>query len=339
VIDELDRRLLNALQMLPRASWRELSAIAGATDVTLQRRWARLKKERIAWMTASCRTGHIFAHVQFACELRSIDELTAALSRDPRVLTVHISAGDYAVLATIAVSSLGVLTDFVGAGARRLPGVLSVRCHVQTTTYLDGSGWDLAALPDTVRKRVLAQSLPPAPHTQEPLDEREYAIYRALFFDGRASATHLAKVAGVGVNRAREILASLLEQRRIRVRCEVARPLLGMPVAVNLHASCATDLRQHARAIRDAVPELALIVRTAGHRDLHVYLWMPALADMLEVERRLLASTPGLRIGERIVILRTVKLAGHLRDEDGRLALDPDSGHPLSTPVPAKESV
>lgn len=79
------------------------------------------------------------------------------------------------------------------------------------------------------------------------------------------------------------------------------------------------------------------MVRTAGNRDLHAYVWMPTLDAMLDVERRLVACTPGLRVGERIVILRTVKLAGHRLDEVGRLAVDPRMTQPLSTPAPDEE--
>ncbi|XGU19992.1 AsnC family protein [Rhodococcus sp. 3Y1] len=47
-----DLRLLNALQIRPRASWSELSRAIGSDPVTLTRRWERLHSQGIAWIAA-----------------------------------------------------------------------------------------------------------------------------------------------------------------------------------------------------------------------------------------------------------------------------------------------
>lgn len=50
--EELDRRLVNVLQIDPRASWAKVGKILGVSPTTVAHRWQRLVDDGIAWITA-----------------------------------------------------------------------------------------------------------------------------------------------------------------------------------------------------------------------------------------------------------------------------------------------
>lgn len=49
---ELDRRLINVLQIDPRATWAKVGKILGMSPTTVAHRWQRLVDDGIAWITA-----------------------------------------------------------------------------------------------------------------------------------------------------------------------------------------------------------------------------------------------------------------------------------------------
>ncbi|MBD4448195.1 AsnC family transcriptional regulator, partial [Xanthomonas citri pv. citri] len=50
--EELDRRLVNVLQIDPRASWAKVGKVLGVSPTTVAHRWQRLVDDGIAWITA-----------------------------------------------------------------------------------------------------------------------------------------------------------------------------------------------------------------------------------------------------------------------------------------------
>ncbi|GAA3353999.1 hypothetical protein GCM10017744_009850 [Streptomyces antimycoticus] len=51
-LDELDRGLVHALQIHPRAPWTLVGDVLAVNPVTAARRWRRLQEAGLAWVTA-----------------------------------------------------------------------------------------------------------------------------------------------------------------------------------------------------------------------------------------------------------------------------------------------
>ncbi|MFD8216034.1 AsnC family protein [Streptomyces sp. NPDC059697] len=51
-LDELDRGVVHALQIHPRAPWTLVGEVLGVNPVTAARRWHRLEEAGLAWVTA-----------------------------------------------------------------------------------------------------------------------------------------------------------------------------------------------------------------------------------------------------------------------------------------------
>ncbi|CAN5344832.1 hypothetical protein BH09ACT9_BH09ACT9_40940 [soil metagenome] len=50
-IDEIDLRIINALQLAPRSKWLSLAEPLELDAATLARRWNRLSESSLAWVT------------------------------------------------------------------------------------------------------------------------------------------------------------------------------------------------------------------------------------------------------------------------------------------------
>ncbi|MFD0027594.1 hypothetical protein ACWGDS_36085 [Streptomyces sp. NPDC055059] len=66
------------------------------------------------------------------------------------------------------------------------------------------------------------------------------------------------------------------------------------------------------------LPEIRLCVGTAGPQNLIATVWVASLLDAQLLEVRLAGKLPHLRIADRAVALRAVKLMGRLLDAEGR---------------------
>jgi len=89
-------------------------------------------------------------------------------------------------------------------------------------------------------------------------------------------------------------------------------------VTVSLQGSTPWDLNPVTARIRSEVPEIGYLARVAGQRNLLAYAWLADLEDLFDVERRLSAIIPELVVEERGIMLRVVKLVGHILDAQGR---------------------
>ncbi|MFI6862841.1 hypothetical protein ACIBKZ_23600 [Streptomyces sp. NPDC050421] len=66
------------------------------------------------------------------------------------------------------------------------------------------------------------------------------------------------------------------------------------------------------------LPEIRQCLGPAGPQNLIATVWVSSLVDAQALEVRLAAPLPHLRIADRAVALRAVKLMGRLLDPDGR---------------------
>jgi hypothetical protein len=131
----------------------------------------------------------------------------------------------------------------------------------------------------------------------------------ALGTDGRRPS----RAAGTSVSTARRRLRVLTGNRRLSLRCALARPLTGSPVSVVFFVSVpARHLDDTVAALR-TLPELRMCSITSGPANLPPPdLWVRALSDvhMLEAHLENRLARQELLVVERAVVLRTVKHVG-----------------------------
>ena len=109
-LDPIDRRLVHALQIEPRASWNELSPVIGVDASTLARRWARLREEGIAWVTGHPTLGQI-SIMEIDCERAKMDAVIQELQRDPAVYVLDVTSGSRDLMAIVFARDIAGLSD------------------------------------------------------------------------------------------------------------------------------------------------------------------------------------------------------------------------------------
>lgn len=319
-MDEVDRSLVHALQIHPRAPWNLLGEVLELDPVTVARRWQRLERAGLAWVTAYPRATD--AHVA----VTAIVEVDAAPGASPRVadavgrfpwaMNVKETAGGRDLVVNVQARNVRELWQHITTGLSAVEGVAAARTHLVTGQTLDGSSWRLRSLDASQRARLEQAAAMPVASPRTAWDELDAEMVMLLNTDGRVSIRDLAAATGLTVSTAGRRLRQLLAAR-VTLRCDVARSLSGWPLAAVYFASApAEKLREIVTALA-SVPEVRSCAIASGPHNLIVDVWLRGLPDVHALEAHLSARLP-LEIRDRSVVVRTTKHMGRLLDDDGR---------------------
>ncbi|MFJ9953412.1 Lrp/AsnC ligand binding domain-containing protein [Kitasatospora sp. NPDC091207] len=324
-VDELDLALVNALQLRPRAPWSLLGQTLGISPVTAARRWRRLSRAGIAWVTAyglphpddrGC-----VAYVDLDCAPDRLRQVADEVAEDPHVMSVeHFSQGCDLVV-TAAFTDLAALSRYTAERLGRLPGVNAVRVHLATGFYAEGIRWRLDSL-DPAQRVELHDDQPagngkPSGIRAEVREEDRELLIR-LGVDGRLDQAGLAAATGLSPSTLRRRLDRLAASDAIRFRCEIAARDAGRPILATFRADLPPDRLDTVGPQLARLPEVRLCVSVTGAHNLLLSVWQRSLADVQHLETTLARRFPDLRVAERRVSLRTVKRMGRILGADGR---------------------
>lgn len=325
-LDELDRGVVHALQIHPRAPWTLVGDVLGVNPVTVARRWQRLEEAGLAWVTAYPRLSDsrivVTGIVEVDTEPGVAEDVARALAAEHAVANVKITAGGRDVVTAVQTRDLDELAHLTSRLFQQTPGVRATRTHVSTGVPTEGSRWRLRSLDAAQCTRIEAShasDIPPDAGTgnSAPWDSLDAQILELLSSDGRMSIRALATATGVGLTTVRRRLQSLLASR-VSLRCDLARPLSGWPLSAVYFASVPAQYLEETSRVLSGVREVRSCAITAGPHNLVIDVWLRALADVHTFEAHLSRRLPRLVIDDRSVVLRTVKHMGRLLDRDGR---------------------
>lgn len=328
-LDVVDRRLLHALQIEPRATWTELAPIVGVDAATLGRRWDRLRGEGVAWVTGHPTRGMV-ALVEIECVPASLEAAAAELSGDARLYVLDDTSGARDLLATIRGDDLGSLAEHIATTMARIPGIRAARTHIVTDVLIDGARWRLRELTEEESERV-PRPRPPrsrAPRVVAP--EVRRALEQELWVDGRLPVATIAQRHDLSPQRVADGLAAMRRGGELALRTDIAREVSGWPIYAWYFVEAPAKTIEAARQAIAAVPEVRLAVTSSSRYNLILAVWLRRLADVNRFEIALEAALPGARIADRAVVPRIRK---HMNQ---RIGLDTRShGSSDAGPFPA----
>ncbi|MEU1804478.1 Lrp/AsnC family transcriptional regulator [Streptomyces sp. NPDC019937] len=323
-LDELDRGVVHALQIHPRAPWTLVGDVLGVNPVTAARRWHRLEDAGLAWVTAYPRLSDarivVTAVVEIDTEPGVGEEVAEALAADPAVANLKLTAGSRDLVASVQTADLGELARLGTVLFRGQPGVRATRTHVATAVPTEGSRWRLRSLDAAQCARLEAAAACPVPEAaqgspgRDALDAR---LLELLSTDGRMSLRDLAAGADAGPTTVRRRLGVLLASW-VSLRCDLARPLSGWPLSAVYFASVPARYLREATRVLAGMREVRSCSITAGPHNVVIDVWLRAMSDVHGFEAHVARQVPHLAIDDRSVVLRTVKHMGRLLDRDGR---------------------
>lgn len=316
-LSELDLAIVNALQISPRAPFAAVAKALRVDAVTVARRWERMREAGLAWVTAyPLDTSGAGAFIEIDCAPGRKAEVAATLAADPQVVTVEHTAGGRDLIATVLAPDFETLAGYVVDRLGAMSDVTGTRMHLSTRGYTEGANWRLGSLDREQREAIGALALPRHAGSTDLAAHRELVL--ALGPDGRAPLTALAADLGVSVNTASRRLTRLLDSGQLALRCELARSLSGAPVSATLWADVPPEQLDAAGTHIAKMPQVRMCLGIAGPHNLMLTVWLPTVGDAHLLEVRLAQEIPHLRVAERAIALRAVKLMGRLLDPAGR---------------------
>lgn len=237
-VDDLDRRLVAALQISPRASWGEIGRAVGEHERTVARRLQRLMGEGAVRVTAiydDLRTGHGRpVHLHVRVEPGATARVAGALAGRPDTRSVYALTGATDVGCELVSPSRDRLHDILSAQITGIDGVVRTQTQVVLHTFRTVAEWHAPYLTEA-EVAELRPAPPAAPLPDEDgLSPLEREIAESLAADGRIALTALADRLGLSVPTVRRRVASLLERRLLLLRAEVEPALLGLEVEAQL---------------------------------------------------------------------------------------------------------
>ena len=160
-VDELDLRLLGALQLNARSTFAELAALVGLKASAVHDRVKRLEQRgyvrRYAAVLDARRLGiELVAFVSaFTTPDVTYDDFTSAVASLPEVGEIHSVAGDESFLLKVFTRSTAHLDEFLSR-LKAIPGIARTKTTIVLSTVYERQGIALEELaPAPARLRVV----------------------------------------------------------------------------------------------------------------------------------------------------------------------------------------
>lgn len=330
-LDEVDRQLLHALLVAPRAPFRLLGDVIGISDQTAARRYRRLAQTvdlRVHGAVNGQRAGWVDWLVRIGAAPGSAERIAAALARRPDTRWVRLFSGGAEINCTLQARTPEQPSALF---LRGLPGsrhVTNITAHsilhefspVEYGAYTGAlSAAQVAAL------RAAAPEIPPPPAESAPppgtapaWDPPGAAVVRpddepllaALARDGRMPVSALAAATHWHESTVRRRIAELQQAGVLYFDLDVDDAVLGVSAHVMMWLAVEPAHLEAAGRALAAHPEVPFAAATTGPTNLVASAMFRDTGQLYAYLTTRLTDVPGLRSVETAPIIGTVKRAG-----------------------------
>jgi DNA-binding Lrp family transcriptional regulator len=295
ILDELDRRLIGALHLAPRATWDDIGGILSVDASTLKRRYDRLHEARMVRVIGQANWGmHSTAMpVHVFLDITTGETPLAVLHRLrdlPHLQLLAQVSGDYALYTVVHAPSEADTSKAIDR-LFAVPGVRRVNALPALSTLRRGIAWDPHFLTGTERADLLkltgtqpegtatetGMPIPPA----KPLSDAERTVVAQLMQDGRASSASIARACGLAPSTTHRVVRRVLDEQWVKPRLEVVSEWLGFQTPFILRLRVAPGDTPDVMHRLDRLPQTRLAVHVASD--------MSVLATGLVTDRSALA--------------------------------------------------
>ncbi len=327
VLGEPDLSLIHALQIAPRASWTQLSAVLGSSPDTLARRWEHLTAGGYAWSSLlAARRGTdamLYAWIELECVAGDAEATAIEVASDACTLGVHQVTGDSDLVLLVVSPDLYALDAYLAGRVRRLPGVLRARTQVVTRLHNRPYRSRIEQLtPAQVQLLTEITGGVRRPRARVPtgpnLTELDHRLVAELAGDARRSAAELARTCGTSESTVRRRLDVLTAGGALHHHCLPAPRFSGRPVWALVTTDVPPLEVPATVAALARLRQTRLVTSVTGPHNLAVALWLRTVDELHEVTASLVRAAPALRIAGTALSLRTHKIGAQVLGPDGR---------------------
>lgn len=209
--DDVDRKILRALQYSPRASFRLIGEVVGVSEQTAARRFRALRREGVVRVIGRVNPAlHGLAEwvARIRCRPDRIGPLADSLARRPDIAYANLASGGSEIICVIRAPVQARREDMLLHRLPRSSAVLDVSIDLLIHPFGSAgwTGYDAGLTPAHARQLTGDRS-PTGPFV--PLTDEDTPILDALAEDGRATHTRLADLTGWSQTRVAHRLSAL----------------------------------------------------------------------------------------------------------------------------------
>jgi len=314
-IDALDRRIIHALYIDPRAPFSRLAEVLGSSEPTVSRRYRRLFDDRILRVVGqldSQRLGQDDWAVRIRCLPGSAPTVATKLAQHPDTSWVQLTSGGTEIFSLIHSRD----------GEQRTPLLLSqlsigrqvVDLEAHCLLHLFATGLSDPPDPSDLSRDEIAQLLRPVgdrPSIDRPkakLQDSDWPLVQALADDGRATYRQLAARTHWHESTVRRRVEELIASGVLFFDLDVASDAFGIRSQALLWMSVAhTNLRDIGQALANR-PEFAFVAATTGSTNLVAALVCPDGRSLYEYLTGEMIALDALTHIETAPVMQFVKM-------------------------------
>src|ERR1700722_2385455 len=319
-LDEMDARVVAAVQRDPRASYAQLAALIGASETTVQRRLQRLRSSGaivvIGVVDAQmCGLGDPTL-VYLTTEPRATLRVAHTLAARPDVRFVCIVNGHNDIVCELIVRDRTHLANVLLVQLSAIDGVRSTSTAIVLRTYKTRDDWSRNLLTEAGQD-ALDHDVREAGSRPRPLDDLDQLLIAALREDGRRSYVDLAAELGISETAVARRLRALMETGQLGVTALVDPLIMGFGVEGFLHFKIDPSRIESVARFLSRRREVRYLSAPAGRSDLTCEAIFRDNTSLHEFITGVIGDVMGIREIEVDLELQTIKRAF-------RLLVDPD---------------
>ncbi|MFF0745961.1 Lrp/AsnC family transcriptional regulator [Streptomyces sp. NPDC004111] len=329
-LDELDQRLLHALEVDARASFSRIAAVLRVSDQTVARRFKRMRTEgrvRVVGVRDHTVLGQESWTLRLRCAPESAGAISRALARRPDTAWIALTSGGTEVVCVTRARSRGEHEELLLGKLPRTPRIVEIQAYQALHRFYGGpAGWFAKSTALTaeevalLRPRYGAQDGPGA-DGQRPrvrITEEDEPLVAALEADGRASFAELQKLTGRSESALRRRLDQLLASGALYIDTQFDSEWLGHVSAAMLWITAAPAALASVGAAMAAHPEVVFAGAAAGPCNLLAVVLNRDTEALYTYLTEKLGVLEGVQHVECTPVLRRVKQLMYEEDPAGR---------------------
>ncbi|MDB5056940.1 MAG: hypothetical protein JWO59_412 [Chloroflexi bacterium] len=308
-VDDLDQRIAVALQVNPRAQWRQIAAMVGTSESTARRHAERMLQTGLlhSTVTADALTPGFPVLVQFTCDLHRVTEVANRLADRPDVRYLSLVTGRFDVVAEVVVPSRDELARIILAEFPTIPGISHTTTETVLHNFKTSYDWGRDLLGDEVETIPDLPSFPSPTARQFTFDSVDLQLIQQLKRNGRMSYADLANQCSISEPMARRRVEALLTSGGVRAVTFVNPSILGYEVELLVWLRVDfSRLEQIAAALAER-REVRYLSATSGFSDLVCEIILPSHGHLYTFFTTVLGTLPGILQADTATELATIK--------------------------------
>ncbi|GAA3074146.1 Lrp/AsnC family transcriptional regulator [Streptosporangium carneum] len=310
--DDIDLKLMQALELDARLPFSRIAAVLGVSDQTVARRFRRLRAEAglrvVAVRCAADKPGLEHWMLRLRCTPDGAVTIADALARRPGTAWIGLTSGGTEVTCTTRARTRDESDELLLGKLPRTPHIVEVRAHQLLHRFYGGPvGW-LAKNGALTEAEAAALTPEPHPHPGPALiSEEDESLVAALERDGRATYPELQKATGRSESAIKRRLAQLVGSGAMYIDVEFNPERFGFHNAAMLSITAAPRSLNAVGEALAAHQEIAYAVATTGSSNLMAVVVTRDTAHLYDYLSGGVGALDGVEHVETMPFLRRVK--------------------------------